>query len=59
MLTFGTPYWMVREPEATDQQTALYHLGLWQNCTALVGCEALPLRAASVPSECLIREERT
>lgn len=59
MLTFGTPYWMVREPEATDSDQTVYHLGLWQNCTVLDSCHGLPLKAASVPSECSRRSAYT
>ena len=51
MVTFGTPYWMVHEPEASHLAQEAYHLGLWQNCTFLGSCRTLPLQGASVPSE--------
>ena len=54
MVTFGTPFWMVREPEASNSADVVaYHMGLWQNCTVIDTsvCRGLPLRAASVPSE--------
>ena len=54
MVTFGTPYWMVREPATSNSPDEVsYHLGLWQNCTVVDTsvCSGLPLRAASVPSE--------
>ena len=54
MVTFGTPYWMVREPQTSnDADEVSYHLGLWQNCTVLDTkvCTGLPLRGDSVPSE--------
>ena len=53
MVTFGTPYWMVREPEEGEAAAGetVYHLGLWQNCTVVDTsvCHGLPLSAASVP----------
>ena len=51
MVTFGTPYWMVKVPEAANSDEKIYHLGLWQNCTVLESCEILPLKVAAVPSE--------
>ena len=52
MVTFGTPYWMVKEPDVNNVAEKAYHLGLWQNCTVLESCRVLPLKAAHVPSEC-------
>ena len=54
MVTFGTPYWLAREPETSnDAEQAAYHLGLWQNCTVVDTkvCIGLPLRGSAVPSK--------
>ena len=51
MVTFGTPFWMVKEPSTSSLDGTAYHLGLWQNCTVMDACRGLPLKAAHVPSE--------
>lgn len=54
MVTFGTPYWLVREPETSnDEDLVAYHFGLWQNCTVVDArvCSGLPLKGDAVPSE--------
>lgn len=51
MVTFGTPYWMVKDASPSNGVETAYHLGLWQNCTLMDACRGLPLKAAHVPSE--------
>ena len=51
MVTFGTPFWLARGSPVDDVEQLHYHMGLWQNCTVLESCKALPLTGSAVPGK--------
>jgi hypothetical protein len=52
VVTFGTGFWLQSKSVSDDDDSLLYHFGLWQNCSSKVvegGCVILPLNG---PSKC-------
>ena len=47
LVAFGTPFWVEQVFHDDQPSQHTYHSGLWQNCTELLGCSALPLNAPS------------
>ncbi len=55
LVTFGTPYWVEQSFPVSRgsgggvEEAAMFHSGLWQNCTPSQGCQSIGI---SAPSEC-------
>ena len=47
LVAFGTPFWVEQVFHDDQPSQHTYHSGLWQNCTVLLGCSAIPLSAPS------------